>query len=160
MKIITINPTKCTGCRMCELACSLKNEGEFIPIKARVQVIGFDEMFSLPLMCFQCEKPYCMPACPEDAISKNDDTGLVEINPKKCVGCRLCSIACPFGNMNFSPQRKIAVKCELCDGNPECTTFCPTEALMYVEVDAAMLKKKKALADRIRDINDNVELPE
>ena len=59
MKIVTVNPDKCTGCRSCELACSLKNTGEFNPVRARIQVIGFDELFSLPVTCFQCEKPFC-----------------------------------------------------------------------------------------------------
>jgi anaerobic carbon-monoxide dehydrogenase iron sulfur subunit len=157
VKIITINPEKCSGCRLCESACSLKNSREFNPLKARIKVMGFDEMFTLPLMCFQCEKPYCMEACPANAITKDESTGVVKVSEDKCIGCKLCTIACPFGNITFSGQKKVVVKCELCDQKPECATFCPTGALKFGEADTSMFRKKAALAEKLKGIYEGMK---
>jgi Fe-S-cluster-containing dehydrogenase component len=143
MKALTVDPDKCVGCRLCELSCSLKNSGEFNPAKARVHVMGFDEFFTLPLMCFQCERPYCMEVCPAGAIVKDKEGGLVSVIKEKCVGCKMCTLACPFGSIVFSDEEKTVVKCELCDGNPECAQFCPTGAIEF---------KERALADKLKGI--------
>ena len=152
MKIITVNPDKCSGCRLCELACSLKNIGEFNPVRAMIQVIGYDELFSLPVMCFQCEKPYCAEVCPTGAITQDGTTGTVSVSKDKCTGCKLCILACPFGNITFSSDKRLAVKCELCGGEPECVTFCPTGALEFREADTAMIRKKVALSEKLKEV--------
>lgn len=149
MKTIAVDVRKCTGCRLCELVCSLRHVKEFNPAAARVQVIGFDERFCLPVMCFHCEHPFCMEICPAGAITK-DEARIVRVNRDKCVGCKMCTLACPFGNIVFSEREKAAIKCELCDGQPECVLFCPTAALQLKTVDTAMMHKKAALADKIR----------
>lgn len=152
MKILTVVPEKCDGCRVCELACSLKHTGEFNPARARIQVIGFDELFCLPVMCSQCERPYCMEVCPSGAITKDKETGIVRVSTETCVGCKMCTMACPFGSIVFSSQERIAVKCELCDGEPECVIFCPTGALEFKEADTAMIYKKRALSDKLKEV--------
>ncbi len=157
MKIITVNPDKCTGCRLCELACSLKNVGEFNPSRARIQVIGFEEVFCLPVMCYQCEKPYCAELCPAGAIVRDETTGLVRVIKEKCTGCKICTLACPFGCISFSSDEKIAVKCELCDGNPECVAFCPTRALEFREADTATIHKKRALSEKLKGIYEGIK---
>jgi carbon-monoxide dehydrogenase iron sulfur subunit len=157
MKIITVNPDKCTGCRLCELACSLKNTDEFNPARARIRVIGFDELFCLPVSCFHCEKPYCAQVCPNSALTKDEVTGIVRVSREKCAGCKTCTLACPFGNIVFSSEEKVAVKCELCDGEPECVAICPTRALEYKEADTAMLYKQRILSERLKAIYDGVK---
>ncbi len=152
MKLIAVNQEKCVGCRLCEIVCSMKNTGEFNPSRARVQVIGFEEVFSLPVTCFQCEKPYCAEVCPAGAITKDKATGAVKVSKEKCTGCKVCTLACPFGNIVFSSEAKVAVKCELCNGNPECVTFCPTRALEFREADTATLRKKTALSEKLKKI--------
>ena len=151
MKIITVDIGKCNGCRLCELACSLRHVKEFNPAVARIQVIGFDELFCLPVTCFQCESPYCMEICPAGAITKGEAEG-VRVSKEKCVGCKMCTLACPFGNIVFSVKEKAAIKCELCDGRPECVLFCPTGALDFREADTAMMYKKAALSEKIKEI--------
>lgn len=151
-QIITVNPDKCTGCRLCELACSLKNVGEFNSTRSRIHVIGFEELFSLPVMCFHCEKPYCAEVCPSGAITKEEATRIVRVSKEKCTGCKICTLACPFGNILFSNEEKVAVKCELCNGKPECVTFCVTGALEFKEGDIAMLYKKRTLSEKIKGI--------
>jgi len=150
MKFITVNIDKCTGCRLCELACSLKNSGECNPATAMIQVVGFDELFSVPMMCLQCEKPYCANVCPTGAIVRDNATGTVVVLKQKCIGCKLCTMACPFGNISFSSVKRVAVKCDLCGGEPQCVTFCPTKALEFKEADTAMASKKSTLSEKLR----------
>jgi len=157
VKIVTVNPDKCVGCRLCELACSLKNTGEFNPAKARIHVIGFDELFCLPVMCFHCEKPYCAEVCPTNAIIKDEATGTVRVIEEKCTGCKMCTLACPFGNIVFSSDEKVAVKWELCDGEPECILFCPTGALTFTEADTALLYKKRTLSEKLKGIYEGIK---
>ena len=152
MKILTVDPDKCYGCRVCELACSLKHTGEFNPSRARVQVMGYDEVFCLPVMCFQCERPYCLEVCPSAAITRDGETGIVSISQEKCIGCKMCILACPFGNIVFSSEDKKAVKCEFCDGEPECVAFCTTGALEFKEADTAMIYKKRALSEKLKEL--------
>ena len=152
MKTIIVDPHKCVGCRLCELMCSLKHTREFNLKRARIHVIGFEELFSLPIMCFHCEKPYCAEVCPTGAITREEATGIVRISQDRCIGCKMCILACPFGNIVFSSEDKKAVKCEFCDGEPECVAFCPTGALEFKEADTAMLYKKRALSEKLKEV--------
>jgi len=93
-----------------------------------------------------------MEGCPADAITRDETTGIVKISKEKCTGSKICTQACPFGNIVFSSVDKVAIKCELCDGEPECVLFCPTGALDYRETDTAMIHKKIALSEKIRVI--------
>ncbi|MBI4286427.1 MAG: 4Fe-4S dicluster domain-containing protein [Chloroflexi bacterium] len=156
MKMIAVDVDKCYGCRLCELACSLKYAREFNPARSRIHVHGYTEVFCLPVTCFQCTRPYCIEVCPEDAIIKNKDTGVVKVLREKCTGCKMCTLACPFGNIAFSSEEQVVVKCELCDGAPECVAFCPTGALKFEEADTAMLFKQRALAEQLKAVHERV----
>jgi Fe-S-cluster-containing hydrogenase component 2 len=156
MRGIAVNWSKCVGCRLCELACSLKNTGEFNPVRARIQVIGFDEFFCVPVLCLQCERPYCAEICPSGAII-NDETGTVRVLKQRCTGCKMCILACPFGNIVFSKEAKTAVKCELCDGEPECVLFCPTAALEFRELETTVLHKKVSLSEKLKAIYEGIK---
>ncbi len=57
------------------------------------------------------------------------------ISDDKCVGCKVCTIACPFGTVNYSQDTGKVVKCDLCGGDPKCATACPTDAITYVDAD-------------------------
>ena len=61
-------------------------------------------------------------------------------------------MACPFGNISFSSAKRVAVKCDLCGGEPECVTFCPTKALEFKEADTAMIGKRITLSERLRKV--------
>jgi Fe-S-cluster-containing dehydrogenase component len=150
MKLLTVNPEKCTGCRLCELACSLRNAGEFNPWLARVQVVGFEEPFCFPIMCFQCTKPYCMTACPVGAITKDEEKGVVKVSHNICIGCKMCTFACPFGNIVFSIKEQTPLKCEFCEGEPECALICPTRAIEFKEEKISMIDKKIELLEQVR----------
>lgn len=149
-KMLVFDPKKCTGCRLCELACSFRMEGEFNPTRSRVQVAIFDEeAFYTPLSCFQCDEAWCRHACPAAAITRDPALLREVVNPVRCVGCRICTLACPFGQVMYNAATGKVYKCELCDGDPACVKFCPTGALTYQEQDTAVMAKRQAWSRRL-----------
>ncbi|MGE5485500.1 MAG: 4Fe-4S dicluster domain-containing protein [Ignavibacteriales bacterium] len=158
-KLLVIDQEKCTLCKRCELVCSLKHEGECRPAKARVNVASFpDDFFWMPVTCQQCDEPVCKEVCPAGAISANEASGAVEINEDKCIGCRMCVMACPFGAMSYSAAGEVAVKCDLCGGEPECALFCPSGAIEYKEADEAYISRRRAVGLKLRDALKEVKL--
>jgi Fe-S-cluster-containing hydrogenase component 2 len=150
-RALTVNLDKCTGCRSCELACSFKHHREFNPIKSNIHVSIFTEnAFYVPVVCFQCDKAFCAEVCPAGAISAGEVNGayVVSVDKGKCVGCKMCTLACPFGVITYQSDGYVQ-KCDLCGGEPECVTFCVPGALEFREPTAATLKKTKALAEKI-----------
>lgn len=152
-KLIHFEPSKCIACKACELACSFKNFSEFSPSKARItNEVYLEEAAYITVTCLQCEEPWCLKACPTAAITKNYETGLVTVNEDKCVGCRACVAACPFGMIKFADWKGKADKCNLCTPDfPECVSFCPTGALIYSEEDIPLRGKVKKFAQTVKE---------
>jgi Fe-S-cluster-containing dehydrogenase component len=114
------------------LVCSLTKTGTCNPPRARIRIVDTKERGRIvPIICQDCEEPVCMPSCPVDAISRNSETGAVEIDPEICTNCRLCLKVCPFGGPLFDPVAKEVVICDQCRGNPACVDVCPTMAIVY-----------------------------
>jgi carbon-monoxide dehydrogenase iron sulfur subunit len=136
-KQLTIESEKCIGCKSCELACSLANEGQLNSSLSRITEITFIEgKYPLPhnfvSTCRQCADAPCLSSCPTKAISRlRDKTKTVVIDRDTCIGCGKCVDACPFGAMLFVREAKKACKCELCGGNPACAAICPSGAIVY-----------------------------
>ena len=127
---LVTNPQACTGCRTCEMSCSLFKIGAIFPDYARIHVDRFPfEGSYIPHVCHQCSMPYCMRACPEEAIGISEKNGVVLISAKKCTGCGLCAAACPYGMIVMDHEKNRAMKCDLCGGNPQCIKSCPMNAL-------------------------------
>lgn len=146
-KSLVINPDKCTGCLQCELACSYENEGVFNPAKSRIKVFTFhQEGRFVPYTCTQCAEAWCQQACPVDAISLNLVTGAKEVNESSCVGCKVCTISCPFGTINYNQSSGKVIKCDLCGGDPKCVSACPTQAITYIDADQTGLDKMRKWA--------------
>ena len=146
---LNIDPEKCTGCLQCELACSYDNEGAFNPTKSRIKVCKFhDEGRFVPYTCTQCDEAWCMRACPVDAISIDKATGAKIVSDALCVGCKVCTIACPFGTINYNVDSGKVIKCDLCEGEPECAKACPTDAITWVDANLTGLEKMRAWAAR------------
>jgi electron transport protein HydN len=101
---------------------------------------------SAPVHCRHCESPACKASCTSGAITIEDNK--VMVNAKKCIGCKNCVIACPFGAVEIvetgeilpdGTPRRIANKCDLCSGIadiPSCVRVCPTDALELVTGEA------------------------
>lgn len=134
----------CIDCKRCEVACKTFHSASKDPVKAfkvenapdaRVRVEGNLQM-SIAVNCRHCPNPACVTACISGAMQKNPETGIVTSDPDKCVGCRTCVSACPFGAVRVE---HVALKCDLCGdgkgepGDPSCVAACPNRALIYVE---------------------------
>lgn len=149
-KLLVFNVGKCTGCKTCEMACSLSQTGICNPASSRRRTIHFDEdILDVPMQCQQCDDAACMNICPTGAIFLEEETGAKIINHTKCIGCRMCMIACPFGAVSVDPNAKKVVKCDLCAGDPACAKFCPTGAIEYVTADIYGLMRQKAAVKEI-----------
>ena len=144
-----IEPLKCTGCLQCEMACSYHAEGAFNPSRSRIKVFTFHEAGRFaPYTCTQCDEAWCMHACPVEAITTDLDTGAKVVSESKCVGCKVCTIACPFGTINYHHVSGKVVKCDLCDGDPECAKACPTDAITWIDADWTGLERMRASAEK------------
>lgn len=149
MKSLVIDPGKCTGCLQCEMACSYEVEGVFNPARSRIKVFTFhQEGRFVPYTCTQCDEAWCMQACPVDAIGVNAATGAKEVSDNLCVGCKVCTIACPFGTINYNSASGKVTKCDLCGGEPKCAEACPTNAITYVDADSTGLDRMRAWAEK------------
>ncbi len=149
-KILTIDPEKCTGCRICEVVCSFYHEKEFNPRRARLAILKNEmEGLNIPMVCQQCEIPLCEEACPTGATYRDEKTGALLIDETKCIGCRMCIYVCPFGAPSIDPLTMMTIKCDLCNGNPQCAKYCPRKAIDYVPADKVGIMKKRSGADKI-----------
>ena len=152
-KVLLVDMEKCSGCRICEIACSWFHEEEFNPAKSRIQIVSKKkEAINYPMVCEQCEKAPCKEVCPTEAIYKNEETGAWMVDEKKCIGCKFCVIGCPFGAVIFSPDKKIVEKCDLCEGDPQCVKFCPMEAIEYIEEEKVGMKRKRKVSEKIFEV--------
>ena len=147
---------KCIQCHGCETACkSWRNvehgiwlrrvdniwEGQYPTIKS----------FSASISCMHCLHPACIGVCPNEAIAKREEDGIVWIDKDKCDGCRICIEACPFGVPQFGEDGKMQ-KCDMCvdvidieKEPPPCTATCPTQALMFSIID----REEKASTEQL-----------
>jgi carbon-monoxide dehydrogenase iron sulfur subunit len=123
----------CSGCGICQLACSLVKEKEANPAKSRIvikrQVL---DGLMVPHICINCKDPPCAAACRRKAIIKDVETGWVIIDKEKCNNCGLCVAACPFSAIVITSESEVLI-CDVCGGNPKCAEVCPTGALQFAD---------------------------
>ena len=144
-KVLQVNFEKCTGCRLCEIVCSVFHDGVSNPARSRIKVIKWEsEGLYIPMSCQQCQDAPCMIICPVKAISRDEKLSRVMVNQDKCIGCRSCVTVCPFGAMNFNVIDRKVFKCDFCDGDPQCVRFCDMKAVDYMEADRVSISKKRS----------------
>ena len=108
------------------MACSYENYGVFNPAKSRIKVFDFHEAGrKVPYTCTQCDEAWCLHACPVEAIMIDAATGAKVVMDDVCVGCKVCTIACPFGTVNYVQDTGKVQKCDLCGGDPACADGLP-----------------------------------
>lgn len=148
-KILYVDPKYCIACKACEVACEREHEG-----LNHIEVYVVEEAkASIPYTCRHCENAPCVTVCPTKALYRTDNG--VFVNYLRCIGCRQCIVACPFGIPKFIEYLKVIVKCDLCRHRlmknyiPACVSTCPTGAISYVEEAEVMKLKRVAEVTKI-----------
>lgn len=116
--------SRCSGCRRCEVVCSLHHEGRIWPEASRIRVFMLVPGVEIPHLCVQCPDYPCVNACPVEALSIDEKTGAVIVDREKCTGCGDCIEACPGKVPHLHPAGGYSLICDLCNGDPECVKAC------------------------------------
>ena len=171
----------CVGCHGCVTSCKEWNStDESLPLSDfdsygeapdgifLNRVHGYETEDSIssqtvhfPRSCLHCEQPECVTVCPTGASYKRQEDGIVLVNPDTCIGCKLCSWACPYGAREYDHRQGIMKKCTLCvdriyneeleeeDRKPACVLACPTSARLFGDFsdpqsDVSILSEKRS----------------
>ena len=145
---LVVNLDRCTGCDSCIVSCKFEHDLPLGIFYNRVMQVGPTgtypniERYNLPVQCQQCENANCVRVCPTGASYRDPETGTVQIDKSKCIGCQYCLYACPYGVRSFDEAEGVAKKCTLCqhltaDGSskPACVHNCPGGARFYGDLD-------------------------
>jgi tetrathionate reductase subunit B len=151
---MVVDTDRCIGCKACAVACKAENGvrlGGFRSWVSDKEIGEFPHVtrYFQPRLCNHCQEPACMKVCPVGATFKRAD-GLVDVDKKKCIGCRYCMVACPYGVRYFNPRkdsegellfpartRGTVDKCNFCAHRvdngvvPACVNTCPTSARIF-----------------------------
>lgn len=161
-KAFFFDASACTGCKACVIACKDRSDlpvginwrkvyqfegGGWVPHPTvqDLMIANNVYVYSLSIACMHCESALCTKICPTQAMYKNSD-GVVLIDGDKCIGCRYCEWACPYGAPQFNEETGKMTKCDMCADlqaqglNPVCVDACVMRALDYGDLDE--LRKK------------------
>jgi Fe-S-cluster-containing dehydrogenase component len=157
---LVIDLDTCVGCHACAVNCKEWNASghsapltDLNPYGPNAEGVWFNRVHSyevadgensrtvhFPRSCLHCEEPACVTVCPTGASYKRAEDGIVLVNPDTCIGCKLCSWACPYGAREFDEDAGVMKKCTLCidriyndnlapeDRVPACVSTCPAKA--------------------------------
>ena len=135
-----IDMQNCYGCKTCSMACKSENMTPMGVLWRRVRERHTDEPNTqafISMSCNHCDSPICFEKCPQSAIIKAADTGLMSIDEEKCIGCGTCAIVCPYNAPKVDEEKKKAVRCNGCaervaaGEKPVCVEACPARALDF-----------------------------
>jgi formate dehydrogenase beta subunit len=165
--------TLCIGCKACVVSCKEAND---MPADTRgygsglydapeglnentlniIQVWRDEEEYAfVKKQCMHCVDPACVSACMLHALQKDKTNGVVTWAEDRCVGCRYCQVACPFGvpQFEFASLNPKIVKCEFCQHRfaegkgPACVEVCPREAVIFGKRDELLNEARRRLLD-------------
>lgn len=166
----------CVGCQACVTSCKEWNTGGYSAPLSDHDPYGDDpsgawlnrvhtyetpeRTVHFPRSCLHCEEPACVTVCPTGASFKRAADGIVLVNPDTCIGCKLCSWACPYGAREYDYDHGVMKKCTLCidriynetipeeDRVPACVRACPTGARAFGDFSDPDSAVSKAVDER------------
>lgn len=153
---MVVDLRRCTGCHACSVACKSENLTPLSVFRNWVKIIekgrypNVSRSF-LPSMCNNCDNPICVRNCPTQATYRRGD-GIVMQDPHRCIGCKYCMASCPYDVRYADPMKGIVQKCLWCvhrvDAGlePACVNACPTNALIFGDVNDHESRIAKTLA--------------
>jgi len=155
-----VNLDKCSGCKACVVACHTLNGLEEDEAWRRVgTVVGSADqgyIQHVTTACHHCEDPGCLKGCPVKAYEKDPITGIVRHLDDQCIGCKYCTMMCPYEVPRFSERLGIVRKCDMCHQRlstgeaPACVQACPNAAIA-ITVVATCQEKALSDADNVSD---------
>jgi Fe-S-cluster-containing dehydrogenase component len=177
---LVIDLNVCVGCHACVTSCKQWNTSGSAGPLADEKPYGADptgtffnrvqtyeagafpgtETIHFPKSCLHCQDPPCVPVCPTGASYKRKEDGIVLVDYDKCIGCKYCAWACPYGARELDEERQVMTKCTLCvdriydeklpkeDRKPACVKACPTGARLFGDVKDPESEVSKAIRER------------
>jgi len=177
---MVIDLKRCIGCYGCQIICKIEHFRSIGLFGARIVKKEFGKIphvkkILLPLLCMHCKDPACFKVCPSGATTKDEQKGLVLIDSDKCIGCKYCIEACPYGSRYFKENDGIyygntltpyeemgkdkyplgtVSKCDFCKDRiekglePSCVTNCMTEARTFGDLDDPESEVSKLIVER------------
>jgi formate dehydrogenase iron-sulfur subunit len=155
---LLFDSTRCIGCGACSAACKEANDLP-LPIEGRTTAYTWTTVeqvdgVNVRRLCFHCAEPTCASVCPVAALQKTAG-GPVVYDSTRCIGCRYCIMACPFGVPKYQWDKAVPIvgKCILCAGRvgrglpTACAAVCPTGATLFGERDVLVREARRRIAD-------------
>lgn len=156
---IHVDMSVCIGCSTCAIACKDKNDLEVGQrFRKVIEIEGGDwgkkgdeavpNVFAywISISCNHCDDPKCVANCPSGACHKRAEDGVVVIDPDVCIGCKYCTMSCPYGAPQYNEAKGITQKCNLCidllaqGKEPACVAACPVRAIHVGPIDELKAK--------------------
>lgn len=145
-------PYRCINCGSCYVACKATWDVPFGKEKFRTKVLekewgqsgdNYDDLHMdfISILCFHCDNPACVSVCPTCASYKRKEDGIVVLDDKKCIGCRMCMLACPYNARWYNEEKGIVDKCNFCldrleeKKEPMCSAVCPTDCRVFGDLN-------------------------
>jgi len=177
---LVIDLDTCVGCHACAVNCKEWNSGGHAapltdrdPYGGQNEGVWFNRVHSFeagegarartvhfPRSCLHCDNAECVTVCPTGASYKRSTDGIVLVDESKCIGCKLCSWACPYGAREYDVDEGVMKKCTLCidriynetlaehERVPACVSTCPASARHFGDLADPDSAVSQLVADR------------